>query len=308
MAVDVEVADSIAVITMNRPEALNAFNSEQIDLLGTAIRAIATDRTVRAVILTGAGDRAFAAGADIKEMAGLSPADGLAFGRKGQALASALELLPQPVIAAVNGYAFGGGCELAIACDIRLASENARFAQPEVGLGIPPGWGGTQRLPRLIGPGFAAEMIYTGRHVHAAEALRIGLVNAVHPLDQLLRAARGMAAQIAKNSPAAVRAAKRLISLAVTGDQGAGLAAEAASFGAAFATTDQRDGMSAFVEKRPASFADGILFHDAGGTASRELERLQPSHQGVRRRVMGRDEDPVLRSLKWQKCDGHFRG
>jgi enoyl-CoA hydratase len=256
MAIDVEIADRIAVVTMNRPEALNAFNSEQIDLLGVAIHAIGADRTVRAVILTGAGDRAFAAGADIKEMAQLTPAEGLAFGRKGQALANAIELLPQPVIAAVNGYAFGGGCELAIACDIRIASEYARFAQPEVGLGIPPGWGGTQRLPRLIGPGFAAEMIYTGRHVHADEALRIGLVNAVHPLDQLLPAAREMAARVADNSPAAVRAAKRLISLAVAGDQGAGLAAEAASFGAAFSTVDQREGMTAFVEKRPASFVD----------------------------------------------------
>jgi enoyl-CoA hydratase len=258
MAVDVEISDSIAVVTMNRPEALNAFNSEQIELLGAAIRSIAADRTVRAVILTGAGDRAFAAGADIKEMAQLTPTEGLAFGRKGHALASAIELMPQPVIAAVNGYAFGGGCELAIACDVRIASENARFAQPEVGLGIPPGWGGTQRLPRLIGPGFAAEMIYTGRHVHADEALRIGLVNGVHPLDQLLPVARQMAAQIANNSPAAVRAAKRLISLAVTGGQGAGLAGEAASFGAAFATADQREGMNAFVEKRPASFDDGI--------------------------------------------------
>jgi enoyl-CoA hydratase len=163
-------------------------------------------------------------------------------------------MLPQPVIAAVNGYAFGGGCELAIACDIRLASENARFAQPEVGLGIPPGWGGSQRLPRLIGPGYAAEMIYTGRHVHADEALRIGLVNAVHPLDHLLTAARDLAAQIASNSPAAVQASKRLISLAASDDLGAGLAAEVASFGAAFATPDQGEGMQAFIEKRPAAF------------------------------------------------------
>jgi enoyl-CoA hydratase len=165
-----------------------------------------------------------------------------------------VELLPQPVIAAVNGFAFGGGCELAIACDIRLAAENARFAQPEVGLGIPPGWGGTQRLPRLIGAGFAAEMIYTGRHVHAGEALRIGLVNAVHPLDQLMPTARAMAEQIANNSPVAVQASKRLISLAISGDQGAGLAAEVTSFGAAFAGPDQREGMHAFLEKRSASF------------------------------------------------------
>ena len=255
MAIDVEISDGVAVVTMNRPQALNAFNTEQLDHLGAAIRAIGEDRSVRVVILTGAGDRAFAAGADIKEMVGLTAAEGLAFGRKGQALTNAVELLPQPVIAAVNGYAFGGGCELAIACDIRLASENARFAQPEVGLGIPPGWGGTQRLPRLVGPGIAAEMIYTGRQVSAEEALRFGLVNAVHPLDKLIAAAREVATQIAKNSPSAVRAAKRLIAMAFSGEPGAGLAAEAATFAAAFATPDQREGMRAFIEKRPTSFA-----------------------------------------------------
>jgi enoyl-CoA hydratase len=255
MAVDVEIDEGIAVVTMNRPRALNAFNSEQLDLLAAAFHALGQDRAVRVVILTGAGDRAFAAGADIKEMVDLSPAEGVAFGRKGQALASGVERLPQPVIAAVNGYAFGGGCELAIACDIRLAAENARFAQPEVSLGIPPGWGGTQRLPRLIGPGLAAEMIYTGRQVHAEEAHRIGLVNAVYPLDQLMAAARAMAAQIARNSPAAVRAAKNLIGLVVAGDQAAGLAAEVAGFGAAFASPDRSEGMRAFVEKRAADFA-----------------------------------------------------
>ena len=256
MAVQVNIDEGIAVITMNRPQALNAFDSEQLDLLSAAFHALSQNRSVRVVILTGAGDRAFAAGADIKEMAALSPAAGLAFGRKGQALANAVELLPQPVIAAVNGYAFGGGCELAIACDLRLAAENARFAQPEVGLGIPPGWGGTQRLPWLVGPGMAAEMIFSGRQVHADEALRIGLVNAVHPLDQLMPAARDMAAQIARNSPSAVRASKRLISLAFSGERGAGLTTEVASFGAAFAAPDRGEGMRAFVEKRPAAFAD----------------------------------------------------
>jgi enoyl-CoA hydratase len=255
LAVEVDIADAVAVVTMNRPRALNALNSEQLDRLGAAIRAIAQDRTVRAVILTGAGDRAFAAGADIKEMVELTAAEGLAFGRKGQAVTNAIELLPQPVIAAVNGYAFGGGCELAIACDLRLAAETARFAQPEVGLGIPPGWGGTQRLPRLVGPSFAAEMIYSGRQVNAQEALRIGLVNAVHPLDQLMAAARELATQIATNSPVAVRAAKRLIATACAGDLGAGLAAEVAAFAAAFAAPDRREGMRAFIEKRPALFS-----------------------------------------------------
>ena len=255
MAVDVDIDEGIAVVTMNRPQALNAFNSEQLDLLDAAFHALGQDRSVRVVVLTGAGNRAFAAGADIKEMVDLSPAAGIAFGRKGQALTNAVERLPQPVIAAVNGYAFGGGCELALACDIRLASENARFAQPEVSLGIPPGWGGTQRLPRLIGPGLAAELIYTGRHVHAEEAQRIGLVNAVHPLDQLMAAAREMAGRIARNSPAAIRASKSLMPLAFTGNPAAGLAAEVASFGAAFAAADRSEGMRAFVEKRTADFA-----------------------------------------------------
>ncbi len=256
MPVDMDIIDNIAIITMNRPQALNAFNSEQLDSLKATLDEVSSNRGVRAVILTGAGERAFAAGADIKEMVELSPAEGLAFGRKGHAITGALELLPQPVIAAVNGYAFGGGCEIAIACDIRIASENARFAQPEVGLGIPPGWGGSQRLPRLIGAGFAAEMIFTGRQVHAEEALRIGLVNAVHPLADLMPAARAMAEQIARNSPLAVRAAKRLSALAFTGNPGGGLAAEVAAFGAAFATVDQREGMRAFRDKRPPAFSD----------------------------------------------------
>lgn len=255
--IDVEIADGIAVATMNRPRALNAFNSAQLDLLTAAFAQIGADRGVRAVILTGAGEKAFAAGADIKEMVELGPQEALAFGRRGHAAASAIECLPQPVIAAVNGYAFGGGCELAIACDIRLASENARFAQPEVGLGIPPGWGGTQRLPRLIGPGLAAELIYTGRHVYADEALRIGLVNAVYPLEQLMPAAREMAASIARNSPLAVRAAKQAMALSLAGNPGAGLAAEAELFGEAFNTADRQEGMRAFVEKRQPSFADG---------------------------------------------------
>lgn len=254
MAIDVVITDQVALVTMNRPQALNAFNSEQLRLLLDAIRSLGTDATVRAVVLTGSGERAFAAGADIKEMAGMTEAEGLAFGRQGHAVTNALELLPQPVIAAVNGFAFGGGCEIAIACDIRLASENARFAQPEVGLGIPPGWGGSQRLPRLIGPGFAAEMILTGRQVHAEEALRIGLVNAVHPSANLVPTAMEMAARIAANSPLAVRSAKRLMAMALAGNPGQGLAQEVAEFGAAFTTADQKEGMNAFIEKRQPEF------------------------------------------------------
>lgn len=256
MTVDLSIDAGIATITMNRPQALNAFDSAQLDVLLTVIRDVAANSGVRVAILTGAGERAFAAGADIKEMVALDATEGLAFGRRGHAVANALEAMPQPVIAAVNGFAFGGGCELALACDIRIASENARFAQPEVGLGIPPGWGGSQRLPRLVGPGMASELILTGRHVFAEEALRIGLVNAVHPLDQLLPAAQEMARTIARNSPRAVRSAKSLMKLAYQGAPGAGLDAEVRAFGAAFETPDQREGMTAFVEKRAADFQD----------------------------------------------------
>lgn len=256
MTVDLTIDSGIATLTMNRPQALNAFNSAQLELLLDTIREVAANPAVRVAILTGAGERAFAAGADIKEMAELSTAAGLAFGRRGHAVANALEAMPQPVIAAVNGFAFGGGCELALACDIRLASENARFAQPEVGLGIPPGWGGSQRLPKVVGPGMAAELILTGRHVFAEEALRIRLVNAVYPLPELLPRAQDMAASIARNSPLAVRSAKRLLKLAWQGSPGASLHSEVQAFSAAFETGDQREGMSAFIEKRQAVFDD----------------------------------------------------
>jgi enoyl-CoA hydratase len=254
MAVDVERNEGIAIVSLNRPQALNAFSTEQLELLLAALRVLRGDRAVRCVILTGAGEKAFAAGADIKEMVDLSATSGLAFGRLGHAVTAAAEALPQPVIAAVNGYAFGGGCELALAADIRLAGENALFAQPEVSLGIPPGWGGSQRLPRLIGPGLAAELIFTGRRVGADEALRIGLVNAVYPPDQLLPEATKLAARIAANSPSAVRAAKRAMALAFAGDPAAGLATELTLFGQSFGTPDQREGMGAFLAKRPPTF------------------------------------------------------
>ena len=254
MPIDLDRADGVATLTLNRPEALNAFNTEQLRLLEQMLAEVAADPAIRAVVLTGAGERAFAAGADIREMAGLSPDGGLAFGRLGHAVTRAVEALPQPVVAAVNGFALGGGCELAIACDIRIASENAVFAQPEVSLGIPPGWGGSQRLPRLVGPGMAAEMILAGRRVAAAEALRIGLVNRVVPLPDLMPAAAELAATIAANGPVAVRAAKRLMALAFDGDPVVGLETECAVFGSVFGTPEQREGMGAFVEKRKPSF------------------------------------------------------
>jgi enoyl-CoA hydratase len=256
VAIDIERNGPIAVVTMNRPEALNAFNHDQLRRISEAFDEISADSTVRCVILTGAGDRAFAAGADIKEMKDLDGDGGLAFGRLGHRATRSVEELPQPVIAAVNGFALGGGCELALAADIRLASENAVFAQPEVSLGIPPGWGGSQRLTRLVGPGFASEMILTGRQVKAGEALRIGLVNAVWPLDQLLSEAVRLAESIAANSPLAVRAAKQLIRLSFNGQTLDGLETEVRAFGAAFTSGDQREGMAAFVERRSAVFAD----------------------------------------------------
>ncbi|MBA3415690.1 MAG: enoyl-CoA hydratase/isomerase family protein [Chloroflexia bacterium] len=254
MAIDVARDGHVATVTMNRPQALNAFDHDQLDALLAAFRALRDDRAIRCVILTGAGDKAFAAGADIKRMAAMGPQEGEAFGRLGHAVANAIETLPQPVIAAVNGYAFGGGCELALACDIRLCSANAVFAQPEVSLGIPPGWGGTQRLPRLVGLGLAGELILTGRRVDAEEALRIGLVNAVHPLAELMPAANALANQIAENSPRAVRSAKAAMARAFAGEPTTGLAAEIALFAAAFATEDQNAGMRAFVEKRKPEF------------------------------------------------------
>lgn len=254
MAVEVAINDGIATVTLNRPEALNAFNTAQLNALVDAWRQLRDDNAVRCVIVTGAGGRAFAAGADIKEMASLSAGEGLAFGRLGHAVTRGLAELPQPTIAAVNGFAFGGGCELALAADIRLAAETAVFAQPEVSLGIPPGWGATQRLPRLIGPGLAAELVFSGRRVGAEEAFRIGLVNAVYPADRLLAEAETLARTIAANSPRAIRAAKQAMAVAFAGPAISGLDSELALFGSSFGTADQREGMQAFVDKRQARF------------------------------------------------------
>jgi enoyl-CoA hydratase len=256
MAVDLRRDGAVATVTLNRADALNAFNTDQLRAIVATFAELKEDRSVRAVILTGAGERAFAAGADIKEMVALDRDGGLAFGRLGHAATRAVETLPQPVIAAVNGFAMGGGCELALAADIRIASDNAVFAQPEVGLGIPPGWGGTQRLVRAIGPGMAAEMILTGRRVKADEALRIGLVNAVYPLAELIARATELAESIAKNSPLAVRSSKRLMQLAFNGQVASGLETELQAFADSFVTGDQTEGMTAFAEKRSPVYSD----------------------------------------------------
>ncbi|MBQ4221089.1 MAG: enoyl-CoA hydratase/isomerase family protein, partial [Butyrivibrio sp.] len=208
--VNCEVKDKIAVITINRPEALNALNSQVLDDLNAAFDSIDVN-VVRAVVLTGAGEKSFVAGADIGEMSTLTKAEGEAFGKKGNDVFRKIEEFPLPVIAAVNGFALGGGCEISMSCDIRICSENAMFGQPEVGLGITPGFGGTQRLARLIGAGMAKQLIYTARNIKADEAYRIGLVNAVYPQEELLAAAEKMASQIAANAPIAVRACKKAI-------------------------------------------------------------------------------------------------
>lgn len=254
MPIDLEQTGAVATITVNNPQRLNALNSATLTELLTVVRSVAGDREVRAIIVTGAGDRSFIAGADISEMAGLDAFAAQQFARLGQAVASAFELAPQPVIAAVNGFALGGGCELALAADFRLASENAVFGQPEVGLGIPPGWGGSQRLVRAVGEGFAAEMIYTGRRVAADEALRVGLVNRVVPQGEVLEAARLAAVAIADNAAGAVRLSKRLIQRSREAAPAAALAEEAHAFASVFGGHDQREGMDAFLAKRRAAF------------------------------------------------------
>lgn len=237
------------IITMNRPEALNALDSNVLDDLSKALDEVDLE-TVRCLIITGAGEKSFVAGADIKEMAGLSKAEGSAFGKKGNDIFRRIETLPIPVIAAVNGFALGGGCELSMSCDFRICSDNAVFGQPEVGLGITPGFGGTQRLARLIGPGYAKQMIYTARNIKADEALRIGLVNQVVPQAELMAAAEKMAAGIAKNAPIAVRQCKKAINEGLELDMDKAIELEEKLFGECFETHDQVEGMTAFMEKR----------------------------------------------------------
>jgi enoyl-CoA hydratase len=263
MSIDVTRDGAVATVTVNAPERLNALSSDLLVELDAAFAALGADDAIRAVIFTGAGDRAFIAGANIKEMATKSRDEALEFARLGHAVASRIETLPQPVIAAINGFALGGGCELALACDIRHCAENAVFAQPEVQLGIPPGWGGTQRLARAVGPGYAAEMIYTGKRVDAPQALRIGLVNAVHPADALMDAVAALAASIAAAGPQAVRASKRLLALTRGTTAASALAEEARTFADLFGEDEQKEGMAAFVEKRTPAFAAGTTGENA---------------------------------------------
>lgn len=243
----------LATLTINRPDSLNALNQATLEALGQAIAGL-DQRSVRCVIVTGAGDKAFVAGADIAAMARMSPAEGLAFSRLGQRVFASLEALRCPVIAAVNGFALGGGCELALACDLIIASDKAKFGQPEVKLGVIPGYGGTQRLSRRVGPALARELIYTGRMLLSEEALRVGLVSAVVPRRELLDRALETARQIAANGPAAVAAAKRVMYQSEAEALARGLDLEAAAFGDCFAEPDQKEGMAAFLEKREPNF------------------------------------------------------
>lgn len=245
----------VAVLSINRPKALNALNEDTLKDLDQAIDLAAADDEVKVIIITGAGN-AFVAGADIVAMQSKTAVEGKAFGALGQGVFLKIERLPKPVIAAVNGFALGGGCELALACDIRIASEKAKFGQPEVGLGIVPGFAGTQRLPRLVGTGLAKEMIFTGDMIDANKALSIGLVNRVVPADELMAEAMKLAQKIASKAPLAVRFAKQAINEGMQVDLERGQLIERDLLALGFSTEDQKEGMKAFIEKRKPEFKE----------------------------------------------------
>ena len=240
----------IAVATINRPKALNALNSQVLEDIDQLVEQVKADDEIRALVITGSGEKAFVAGADIGEMSTLTKAEGEAFGKKGNDIFRKIETFPVPVIAAVNGFALGGGCELSMSCDIRLASDNARFGQPEVGLGITPGFSGTQRLPRRVGVAKAKELIFSGKQIGAEEAKRIGLVNEVYAAEELLNKAVEMAKSFTANAPIAVKYSKACIDRGMQMDIDNGIALENELFAMCFATEDQKEGMGAFLEKR----------------------------------------------------------
>lgn len=244
-----ETEDRIALLIIDRPKALNALNSSVLEELDQAIDAVDLQE-VRALIITGSGEKSFVAGADIAEMNNLTKEEGFAFAKKGNDIFRKIESLPIPVIAAVNGFALGGGCELSMACDIRLCSENAVFGQPEAGLGITPGFGGTQRLARIIGIGRAKELIFSTSNIKAEEAYRVGLVNHIYPVEELLPQAKKLAAKIAANAPIAVRNCKKAINDGLQTDIESAIVIEENLFGDCFETHDQKEGMGAFLEKR----------------------------------------------------------
>lgn len=249
-----EKEGKIAIVTINRPKALNALNSQTLKEIDFVLDEIENDDEVLAVVLTGAGEKAFVAGADISEMKDMNTIQGRKFGYLGNKVFRKLENLYKPTVAALNGFTLGGGCELAMSCDIRLASTKAKFGQPEVGLGITPGFGGTQRLSRLVGLGMAKELIFTGKIVNAEEAYRIGLVNRVIEPENLLNDAKALANTIAAQAPIAVALSKAAINRGIQTDIDTALSYESEVFGECFATEDQKEGMTAFIEKRDKNF------------------------------------------------------
>jgi enoyl-CoA hydratase/carnithine racemase len=252
--IDVERDDGTAVVTVNRPEAMNALDVEHAETLRDTLAELAADESARVVVLTGAGEKAFIAGADIKYMQGLGVLEARRWGELGHACGNLLETMPKPTIAAINGYALGGGCELALACDLRLASSNAKIGQPEIDLGILPGWGGSVRLARTTTLGFAKAMILTGRPVDAAEALEHGLVNAVYEPEELRERTLDLCRGLEAKSAVALAYAKEAVNLSLQGPHRTNLESEARLFAMLFASEDQKEGMAAFTEKRPPEF------------------------------------------------------
>lgn len=249
-----EKEDRLAILYINRPKALNALNNDTLVEIKSAITEIKGDPGIDVLIISGAGDKAFVAGADIAFMQNLSAVEGRAFGALGQEVFRMIEAMEKPVIAAVNGFALGGGCELAMCCDFRIASFRAKFGQPEVGLGITPGFGGTQRLPRLVGSGMAKQLLYTADVIDANEALRIGLVNHVVPPEELMEFVKGIAKRILAKAQLAVRFSKAAANEGMQTDIDRGMTIEADVFGLCFSTADQKEGMTAFIEKRKPGF------------------------------------------------------
>ena len=248
MFVTLEKKGPVGIVTMNRPEALNALDRQVLEDLNAVLDQVEADPEILVAVVTGAG-RSFVAGADIGQMSGFTAVEGKAFGAYGNGVFLKLENLTKPTIAAVNGFALGGGCELSMACDIRIASEKAKFGQPEVGLGITPGFGGTQRLPRIVGLGMAKQLLYTARNIDAAEALRIGLVNAVVPQAELMDTALKMANNVAKNAPIAVRACKQAVNEGMQVSIDKAVEIEEKLFGGCFETHDQVEGMACFLSR-----------------------------------------------------------
>jgi enoyl-CoA hydratase len=252
--ISVEREGGIAIVTVDRPEAMNALDLEHLEALHARLAELASDESARVVVLTGAGEKAFIAGADVKYMQGLGVLEARRWGELGHACGNLLETMPKPTIASINGYALGGGCELALACDLRLASSNARIGQPEIDLGVLPGWGGSVRLARTTTLGFAKALILTGRPVDAQEALEHGLVNAVYEPEALRAKTLDLCQGLEAKSPVALAYAKEAVNLALQGPHRSNLEIEARLFAMLFATEDQKEGMAAFAEKRPPEF------------------------------------------------------